>query len=185
MNRYWEPKINAFVVSVMPGELHVTSEDVVIATVLGSCVSACVRDVWRGTGGINHFMLPDTVRGDEGSSARYGVYALECLVNQVLGSRGKRADLEVKAFGGGRVIDIGGDVGRRNIELVRRFFAEEEIPIISEDLGGQVARRLRYWPKTGRAQMQSIPMNRAADVVASERRARRRLTAALGAIELF
>jgi chemotaxis protein CheD len=185
MNRYWEPKLDAFVVSVLPGELYVTSEDVVIATVLGSCVSACVRDVWRGTGGMNHFMLPDAVRGDDGDSARYGVYALECLINQVLGIRGTRADLEVKVFGGGQVIDAGTDIGRSNIEVMRRFFAEEGIAIHREDVGGKVARRVRYWPKTGRAQLQSIPMTRARRVVASERTARRRLTLVPGAIELF
>jgi chemotaxis protein CheD len=185
MSRYWDPKVGAFVVQVLPGELHVTDEDIVIGTVLGSCVSACLRDVRRGIGGINHFMLPYVVRGDDGESARYGVYALECLVNQVLGPLGTRADLEVKAFGGGRVIEGGGDIGRGNIELVRRFFASENIPITAEDLGDQFARRVRYWPRTGRTQIQRIPMARAVNVVAKEQRAARRLTAAPGSVELF
>jgi chemotaxis protein CheD len=185
MSRYWEPRLNAFVVQVLPGELHVTDEDIVIATVLGSCVSACLRDVTRGIGGINHFMLPHVMRGDVGDSARYGVYALELLVNQVLGGVGKRAHLEVKVFGGGRVIDGGGDVGKSNIELVRKFFASENIPITSEDLGEQFARRVRYWPRSGRTQIQRIPMASAKKVVATERRAARRMTAAPGSIELF
>lgn len=185
MSRYWEPRLKAFVVQVLPGELHVTTEDVVIATVLGSCVSACLRDVTRGIGGINHFMLPNVLRGDDGESARYGVYALECLVNQVLGGVGKRKHLEVKVFGGGRVIDSSGDIGRGNIELVRRFFAAEAIPITSEDLGDQFARRVRYWPRSGRVQVQRIPMANAKKVVASEQRAARELTAGPGSIELF
>jgi chemotaxis protein CheD len=185
VNRYWEPRLGAFIVQVLPGELYVTPEELVISTVLGSCVSACVRDARRRVGGINHFMLPDVLRGDEGDSARYGVYALECLVNQVLGSRGNRADLEAKVFGGGRVISAGGDVGRSNIELVRRFFADEQIEISSEDLGQQLARRVRYWPRTGRAQIQRIPMARAAKVVARERLARLTLQPVPGSVELL
>jgi len=185
VSTYWEPRLGVFVVQVLPGELHVTNQNVVITTVLGSCVSACVRDTRRGIGGINHFMLPEVLRGDEGDSARYGVYALECLVNQVLGSRGQRADLEVKVFGGGRVIEGGGDVGRGNIELVRRFFAAEGIAITAEDLGERLARRIRYWPTTGRAQVHRIPMARAVEVVASEQRAARAVVAAPGSVELF
>ena len=174
-----------FVVQVLPGELFVTEEDVAITTVLGSCVSACVRDVVRGIGGINHFMLPAVLRGDAGDSARYGVYALECLVNGVLGVVGKRANLEVKVFGGGRVIDGGGDIGRSNIELVHRFFADENIPIHSEDLGETYARRIRYWPKTGRAQIQRIPMARAKEVITTEKQAASKIVATAGSVELF
>jgi chemotaxis protein CheD len=174
-----------FVVQVLPGELHVTDEDVAITTVLGSCVSACVRDVKRRVGGINHFMLPNVLRGDAGDSARYGVYALECLVNQVIGGVGRRADLEVKVFGGGRVIDSSGDIGRANIDLVRRFFAAENVAILSEDLGQQFARRVRYWPTTGRAQVQRIPMSSAIDVVKEEKRAADTVVATPGSVELF
>ena len=170
---------------MLPGELFVTSEDVVITTVLGSCVSACVRDAARGIGGINHFMLPAVLRGDTGDSARYGVYALECLVNQVLGRVGRRSNLEVKVFGGGRVIDAGGDIGRSNIDLVHAFFAAENIPILGEDLGDAVARRVRYWPLTGRAQIQRIPMARAQDVVTTEAQAAVQIAAPAGSVELF
>ena len=182
---YWDSKVGAFIVQVLPGELHVTDEDIVIGTVLGSCVSACVRDVTRGVGGINHFMLPYVLRNDDGDSARYGVYALECLVNQVLGTLGRRVNLEVKVFGGGRVIESGGDIGRANIDLVRRFFAAEGIRIIAEDLGDVFARRVRYWPRTGRTQVQRLPMARAAKLVAHERRAARTLPPAIGSVELF
>lgn len=185
MSRYWEARLNSFVVQVLPGELHVTDEDVVISTVLGSCVSACVRDVRRGIGGINHFMLPNALRGDQGDSARYGVYALECLVNQVLAGRGKKVDLEVKVFGGGRVIDGGGDIGKGNIDLVRAFFQAEKLPIASEDLGDTYARRIRYWPKSGRAQCQRIPMAKATEVVQSEKRAASAPVATAGSVELF
>ena len=185
MSRYWEARLNSFIVQVLPGELHVTDEDIVITTVLGSCVSACVRDVRRGVGGINHFKLPNVLRGDEGDSARYGVYALECLVNQVIGGRGRRADLEVKVFGGGRVIDGTGDIGKSIIDLVRKFFAAENIAIDSEDLGDTYARRIRYWPKSGRAQVQRIPMARATEVVRKERKAANTIVPLSGTVELF
>lgn len=185
MSRYWEPRLGSFVHQVLPGELCVTREDVVLTTVLGSCVSACLHDTARGIGGINHFMLPYALRGDDAASARYGVYALECLVNQVLGTAGSRDRLEAKVFGGGRVIDGGSDIGMRNIELVREFLASEGIAIVSEDLGDQVARRIRYWPRTGRAQLQRIPMARARDVVAVEERTALQLSGAAGSVELF
>ncbi len=156
-----------------------------ITTVLGSCVSACVRDTRRNVGGINHFMLPDVLRGDAGDSARYGVYALECLVNQVIGGVGRRGDLEVKVFGGGRVIDGTGDIGRSNIDLMHKFFAAENIPIHSEDLGDTFARRIRYWPTSGRAQIQRIPMARAKDVVSTEKQAASKIVATSGSVELF
>jgi chemotaxis protein CheD len=185
MTRYWEPKLHAFVEQVLPGELYVTSEDIVITTVLGSCVSACLRDTARGIGGINHFMLPNALRGDNAGSARYGVYALECLANKVLGSRGTREHLECKVFGGGRVIDGSGDIGRGNIELVREFLAAERIPISIEDVGDSYARRIRYWPRTGRAQVQRIPMGKAKEVVARERRASMQIPLLAGSVELF
>jgi chemotaxis protein CheD len=185
VSRYWEPRLASFVVQVLPGELHVTTEDVVITTVLGSCVSACVRDRTRGIGGINHFMLPYALRGDDAASARYGVYALECLVNRVLGSTGRRADLEAKVFGSGQVISAGSDVGRHNIKLVREFLASEGIAIASADVGHKLARRIRYWPRSGRVQVQRIPMAHAREVVATEETAAHSIAGAPGSVELF
>lgn len=185
MSRYWEPRLSSYIVHVLPGELHVTNEDIVIATVLGSCVSACVRDVNRRIGGINHFMLPFVLRGDDAGSARYGVTALEVLVNKIVGTTGKRSDLEVKVFGGGRVINGSGDVGRSNIDLVRAFFKNEGIAISSEDLGESYARRIRYWPRTGRAQVQRIPMARAKEVVVIEEKVSHEIAGDAGSVELF
>jgi chemotaxis protein CheD len=96
-----------------------------------------VRDVRREIGGINHFMLPNVVRGGDAASARF---ALECLVNQVLRGGGMRRDLEVKVFGGGRIISGGADIGQSNIDLVCAFFAAEHLPIAAEDLGHRAVR---------------------------------------------
>lgn len=187
--RFWEPKLKVWQVQVLPGELHVSrASDEVISTVLGSCISACVRDVTRSIGGMNHFMLPDAPSGDadQGASARYGMYALECLLNGILRGGGRREDLEIKVFGGGRVLSGTSDIGRANIDFVRRFFADERIPVAAEDVGGTVARRLRYWPMTGRVQVLHIPMIKASRVIEEESAAARRIAPAqTGSVELF
>jgi len=183
--RFWEPRIKAWQVHVLPGELYVSRADEVIATVLGSCVSACVRDTRRKTGGMNHFLLPRPPNGDDAASARYGLYALECLVNAVSRGGGRREDLEVKVFGGGRVIEGAGDIGRGNVAFVRKFFADEHIPILAEDVGGNVARRLRYWPLSGRVMVMHMPMTSAAKVVAQEAQVAATLEPGAGSVELF
>ena len=168
MTRFWEPRLGAWQVQVMPGELYVSRDDEVITTVLGSCVSACVRDTGRGLGGMNHFLLPRAPRADTTPSARYGVYALELLLDAVLRAGGSRADLEVKVFGGGRVMDPGGDVGRDNIAFAHRFFSDTRLAVSVADVGGTIARRLRYWPRTGRVQVMHLPMAAIANIVAEE-----------------
>lgn len=183
MNRFWEPKVKAWNVQVLPGELYVTRDDEMITTVLGSCVAACIRDPDKGVGGMNHFMLPRAPANDAGAPARYGVYALELLINDILRRGGKRPNLEVKVFGGGRVIECGGDIGLANIAFVRKFFADEKLAIVSEDVGEHYARRIRYWPKSGRAQVAQMPMAQAA-------KAERKLTQKIapirgGDVELF
>jgi chemotaxis protein CheD len=185
MTRFWEPRLGAWQVQVMPGELYVTRDDEVITTILGSCVSACVRDARRGLGGMNHFLLPHAPASDTGASARYGVYALELLLNAVLRGGGLRPDLEVKVFGGGRVMEGGGDIGRGNIAFVRKFFADERIAVAAEDVGRDVARRLRFWPRTGRVQVMHMPMTAAARVIAAEAEAANQLAPAAGSVELF
>ncbi len=172
-------------VQVLPGELYVTRADEAITTVLGSCVSACVRDVRRGVGGMNHFMLPEAPSSDDNlAPARYGVYALECLLNGVTRGGGRREDLEVKVFGGGRVLAHGGDIGRVNIDFVRRFFDTEQLAIHAEDVGDAFARRIRYWPRSGRVQLSRIPMAQAKHVVAREV-ATTRVAPKPGTVELF
>lgn len=183
--RFWVASLRMWQVQVLPGEIHVTREDEVISTVLGSCVSACIRDVRRGVGGMNHFLLPRAPNGDESASARYGVYALECLVNGVTRGKGRREDLEVKVFGGGNVIAAQGDIGAANVAFVRAFFAQEHIPVLVEDVGGNVARRLRYWPKSGRAQVLHMPMTAAKKAIAREAAVAEMLAPKAGSVELF
>jgi chemotaxis protein CheD len=184
--RYWDQHAGRWVVQVLPGQLYVTAVDEIVTTVLGSCVSACIRDPGIGVGGINHFMLPLQPKfSDGGSSARYGLYALECLINDILKRGGERDRLEIKVFGGGRVIAGGGDIGRANIDFVRTFFADEGLAIVVEDVGRELARRLRYHPATGKVMVKHMPMGAASKVVHHEVRLARAVPLPASDVELF
>jgi len=154
--RDWDPVHEVFAAKIMPGEYYVTRNDEAIVTVLGSCVSACVRDVASGTGGMNHFMLPgnesneEQASGKQGPPERFGVFAMASLLSQ-LASLGIPGDhLEVKLFGGSRVITGESDIGRRNIEFVRQYATRHQLNITAEDLGGECPRKIMFFPSTGR-----------------------------------
>jgi chemotaxis protein CheD len=157
VQRHWDPRIQRWSAKILPGEYYVTRSAEAVSTVLGSCVSACVRDTELGVGGMNHFMLPeDTSMGADawspeggGPSARYGAYAMESLINETLKLGGRRERLEVKLFGGGKILPAMTDVGARNIAFVRAFVALEELRVAAEDLGGTAPRHLIYFPATG------------------------------------
>jgi len=146
---------------ILPGEYYVTRQDELVTTVLGSCVSACIRDKESGIGGMNHFMLPQTNSG-KGSDAivgiatRYGNYAMEHLINTILSNGGKRKNLEVKVFGGGKIIPALTDVGMKNIDFVLNYLDQENLAVLSHDLGDIYPRKVVYFPKTGKVAMKKI-----------------------------
>lgn len=151
--RYFDTRLGKNIVRILPGEFQVTSDDIGLMTTLGSCVSACIRDVIRGVGGINHFMLPDSeIDSGNLSSARYGSYAMEVLINELLKQGARRQNLEAKLFGGGNVLKSikSSDVGARNCEFVRVYLQNEKIPVVAEDLGDVYPRKIVYFPNTGR-----------------------------------
>ena len=130
-------------------------EDLTFSTLLGSCVSACVRDTEARVGGMNHFLLAEpsgNARDRYGASARYGAFAMEQLINKVLtrGS-GRKANLEIKIFGGGLINSTLTDIGAKNIEFVHEFLSNEGYPVAGEDVGGNYARRVMFKPYSGRA----------------------------------
>lgn len=144
------------VLPVHQGECHVSDRpSETFSTILGSCVSACVRDRVTGVGGMNHFLLAARSGGigaGEGASARYGAFAMEQLINMVLASgSGIKANLEFKVFGGGTIHSGLADVGAANIAFVRGFLADEGFSIASSDLGGPYARKVLFQPTSGRA----------------------------------
>jgi len=164
INRYWDKTKHKHVAKILPGEYYVTPHDELITTVLGSCISACIRDTVFGIGGMNHFMLPANKTGDPhawgnnaiSSSTRYGNFAMEHLINGILTNGGQRKNLEVKVFGGGRIISNMTDVGMNNINFVRDYIDAEALKLVAEDLGDIYPRKVMYDPKTGRVQMKKL-----------------------------
>lgn len=162
---------------VIQGEQAISDEaEVMITTVLGSCVAACLFDPERQIGGMNHFLLADGSGAQDGDM-RYASASMERLVNGLMKKGADRSRLRAKIFGGARMMAGLPDIGRRNGEAAIAFLASERIPCISMSLGGTQARRIRFWPATGRAQQLLLGENAKDPVVVVRPRA--------GAIELF
>ncbi len=159
---YFDRTFDCEAAKISPGEYYYTDKDMLIVTVLGSCVSACIRDTVTGIGGMNHFMLPDSAAADKDSpvseSMRYGTYAMEVLINQLLRNGARRENLEAKIFGGGNVLKSFTtlNVGDRNAIFVRKFLKEERIRVTSEDLLDIYPRKVYYFPKSGRVLVKKL-----------------------------
>jgi chemotaxis protein CheD len=165
INRYWDARMDVPAAKILPGECYVSSRGEMISTVLGSCISACIRDPVLGIGGMNHFMLP-VQAGEKGIQRMnstnpalcYGNWAMEFLINSILKQGGRKDRLEVKLFGGGRV--LAGmthiDIGRRNIDFVLDFLDKEQLRVRAEDLGGDYPRKVLYFADTGAVKMRRI-----------------------------
>lgn len=150
---YIDREFNLEAAKVLPGGYVVTACDLLIVTVLGSCVSVCLRDRVSGIGGMNHFMLPERngERGlDLGDSARYGAYAMEVLINDLLKLGAQRERLEAKVFGAGRVLSGVTDIGERNARFALAYLQRERISIAAQDLGGVHPRKIYFFPANGR-----------------------------------
>ena len=174
-------------VHVGQGEFEVTDRhNLVFSTILGSCVSACIRDPSLGIGGMNHFLLP-AAPGSGADDRRYGVQAMELLVNALLAMGANRHRLEAKVFGGGRMSAGLVDIGSKNVTFVRQFLGDEGIPIVGESLGGLQARRIHFWPATGRAKQQLVadPGLAARERALAERASRVVEREPVGDLELF
>lgn len=162
IHRYWDPVHHQSIAKILPGEYYVTTEDEMIVTVLGSCVSACIRDPLCGIGGMNHFMLPTSHHNDDdqwhhmSEAARYGNYAMELLINHLLKHGGNRARFEVKIVGGGQILTHMTDIGQRNIAFVRQYLQAEGLRVVGEDLGDVYPRKVYYFPITGKVRMQKL-----------------------------
>ncbi|MDX3926403.1 MAG: chemoreceptor glutamine deamidase CheD [Shinella sp.] len=160
-------------VHVIQGEYKVMSDpDVVLTTILGSCVAACMRDPVIGVGGMNHFLLPGSVDAlaSGGDATRYGVHLMELLINGLLKQGARRDRLEAKIFGGARTIARFSNVGEQNAQFARQFLTDEGIRIISESTGGEHGRKLEYWPSSGRARQYALTGVETQRTVAMEQR---------------
>ncbi len=163
INRYWDKLLELQVAKLLPGEYYVTTTGEAIVTVLGSCVSACIRDTVFGIGGMNHFMLPargsalSGALGEQFSAAeRYGNFAMEHLINMILKHGGRRENLEVKIFGGGKVLAQLTDIGDKNIKFVREYLATEGLLLTAEDVGSNYPRKVYYFPETGKVRLKKL-----------------------------
>jgi chemotaxis protein CheD len=164
INRYWDEKHDIYAAKILPGEFYVSVSGELITTVLGSCISACIRDKKTGIGGMNHFMLPTDTRRNPNSwndtpvnmQTRYGNIAMERLINVILASGGKRSNLEIKLFGGGKVLQIETDIGGKNIDFVKQYLMTEGLNIAAEDVGGIYPRKVLYFPKSGRVRVKKL-----------------------------
>jgi chemotaxis protein CheD len=193
MRRFWDPGHSCMTVKVLPGEFYVSAQEEMISTVLGSCISACVRDPQRQIGGMNHFMLPeptgerDSWSSAVGRAARYGSDAMEQLINTILKAGGRRENLVVKVFGGGRVLAQMTDVGQRNIAFIRRYLAAESLPLAAEDLGDIYPRQLQFFPVSGRVRVRQLRAVRDVAVADREEHYLKRLAndPIKGEVELF
>ena len=190
-SRYFDPTFRCDAVKVLPGEYFVTTTDLLLVTVLGSCVTACIRDREKGLGGMNHFMLPESGREDEvvSSSARYGAYAMEVLLNHLLKLGARRSNLEAKVFGGGRVLASLSQtqVGEKNARFVLDYLETERIPVVGSDLMDVYPRKVYFFPATGRVMLKKLINVRNDTVIAREREYEKRLRQDQvgGDVELF
>ncbi len=160
-NRYYDRHFDCEAVKILPGEYYATTSNTLIVTVLGSCVSACLRDRVSGIAGMNHFLLPNDGNGQDNllsDSARYGVFAMEILINHLLKLGARRENLEAKVFGGGNVLKgfTTINVGERNAEFVLDYLANESIPVIASDLLDVYPRKVYFFPETGQVLVRKI-----------------------------
>jgi chemotaxis protein CheD len=164
VNRYFDKSLNTWTAKILPGEFYVTSHGEMIATVLGSCISACIRDKKLGIGGMNHFMLPaQNEHSSEqwGSNAntaetRYGNWAMEHLLNTLYKMGSRKQDLEVKLFGGGQVMATMTDIGQRNILFVYDYLRKEGMSVAAADVGDVFSRKVLFFPDTGSVKVRRI-----------------------------
>lgn len=164
VRRTWDLQLGLSVARLLPGEYYVTRHDELIFTVLGSCVSACVRERKLGIGGMNHFMLPldrssgaNAWRDDRaGSATRYGMAAMQRLINDILELGGQRENLEFKLVGGAKILDLAFDVGAHNVQFAREFLKTEGFAVSAEDLGDDFARKVYYSPQTGKLRVKRL-----------------------------
>ena len=162
VRRSWNNTYETYAARILPGEYYVTKSDEGVYTTLGSCISACIRDKVSCIGGMNHFMLPASADADSWKSnglsaaTRYGNFAMEHLINDILKNGGKRENLEVKLFGGGRILQNMTDVGMNNIIFARDYLKTEGLKVSVEDVGDIFPRMVVYFPATGKVRVKRL-----------------------------
>jgi chemotaxis protein CheD len=160
-------------VKVLPGEFFVYDDDILVMTTLGSCIAACVWDREKRVGGMNHFMLPDGAAGSD--SGRYGSFAMDLLIGELVKRGATRATMEAKVFGGGAVVSGMNsiNIGERNTQFVMDYLRTERIPVVSKDVMDIYPRKVCYWPASGKAMVKRLASANTEALAAQERAAAR------------
>lgn len=185
------PDVGRNALWVFQGNYQVsTRRDVFFTSVLGSCIAVCMRDPAVGIGGMNHFLLPDSngsEKNDPLLALRYGSYSIERLINAILSRGGLRERLEIKVFGGANVIASANQIGDRNAAFVERYFERERLRIVAADLRGGRARKIRYYPDSGRAQVSELREADGRETAVNEKAIMTRIAASpvSGGIDIF
>ena len=186
---WYESQFQNEAVKVLPGEYFVHDEDILIMTTLGSCIACCLWDNRSKIGGLNHFLLPDG-EGNNGDSGRYGSYAMELLINEMMKRGASRSSLEAKVFGGGQVIAgmESMNVGERNTRFVLDYLRTERIPVVSKDVLDVHARKVCFLPASGKVLVKRLASTNATAIAARDRAAAQRIApvqSAGGSVDLF
>lgn len=191
---YYDRVFKQNAIKLLSGEYYVSENGLLLMTVLGSCISACIRDSVRQVGGMNHFMLPSsTSQRDDlsqlGVSMRFGVHAMEILINELLRRGSRRENLEAKIFGGASMMSGSAmRIGQKNAEFVQEYLAFENIRIVAKDILGDHARKVYFFPHTGKVLVHTLRSQLTHDIMESEQRyslALNREPMVEGASELF
>ena len=183
---YWDARFQNDAVKILPGEFFVHDEDILLTTTLGSCIAACLWDRSARLGGMNHFMLPE----GSGDSGRYGSYAMELLINEMMKRGASRTSMEAKVFGGGQVVSGMNslNVGERNTQFVIDYLKTERIPILSKDVMDVYPRKVCFLSASGKAMVKRLAPTQAEALADQERAAAQRAVPAVtggGSVDLF
>lgn len=190
-NRYFDKNFNTDAVKILPGEYYATQDSTLIVTVLGSCVSVCLRDPITRIAGMNHFLLPankDDVNFNS-ESARYGIYAMEVLINHLMKLGAGKQRLEAKVFGGANVLKQlrTNSVGEQNVSFIRDYLKTENIKVNAEDLLGEYPRKVYFFPLTGEVKVRKLKSMHNTTILDRENDYRKKVSKApsSGDVDLF
>lgn len=181
MRRFFSHKLGKEVVSLKAGEYVATKDGEVLFTILGSCIAACLYDSRSGASGMNHFLLPRVARREEilaSDAGRYGMYAMELLIGELIKLGADRKNLRAKLFGGGNVLGLAkcnADLGGLNISFARKFLELEGIPVLGEDVGGESGRKVLFFSDSARVLLKRFDVARNLRLIEEEEAYRARV----------
>ena len=165
MNSYFDNHFNKKIITIYPGEFYTSNDNEMISTVLGSCISIALFDSEKKIGGLNHFMLAkDTSIEDDRESNRlmgkFGEYAMELLLKDVLQKGAKLENLQAKVFGGSNVFNLpaktGAQVGEVNIKFAFDYLKQKKIPVVTSNTGGTAPRKIFFDPISSKVYLKYI-----------------------------